>query len=142
MNSVVFFVFLLCQSIWKHNGHKGCTKNTKPSVKRGKINSFALILSMRWLLFLSRLAFVCNAFFLVALSLQFVRWFQNPDAESLVIIIGYFMAMLLNPAAVLCCVLLFVRNRSKLQIVPKWLMVANALFLAFQVFYLFHLNAQ
>lgn len=97
---------------------------------------------MRWLLFLSRLAFVCNCIFLVALSLQFGRWFQNEDAESLVIIIGYFMSGLLNPAAVLCYALLFLRNRTKLSVVPKWLRIANCLFLVLQVFYIFHLNAQ
>lgn len=97
---------------------------------------------MRWLLFLSRLAFVCNAFFLVALSLQFTRWFKNDDAESLVIIIGYFMAMLLNPAAVLCCAILFLRSRVTFQTLPKWLVIANALFLAFQAFYILHLNGR
>lgn len=97
---------------------------------------------MRWLLFLSRLAFVCNTFFLVALSLQFGRWFQNEDAESLVIIIGYFMAGLLNTAAVLCYILLFLLNRSRLAVVPTWLRIANFLFLVLQAFYIFHLNAQ
>ena len=97
---------------------------------------------MRWLLFLSRLAFVCNVFFLVALSLQFTRWFHNQDAESLVIIIGYFMAVLLNPAAVLCYAILLLRNRRKLQNIPVWLMIANVLFLGFQLFYLLHLNGR
>ena len=97
---------------------------------------------MRWLLFLSRLAFICNTFFLVALSLQFGRWFQNEDVESLVIIIGFFMSGILNPAAVLCYILLFFLNRNKLAVVPLWLRVANALFLLLQVFYIFHLNAQ
>jgi hypothetical protein len=97
---------------------------------------------MRWLLFLSRLAFVCNCVFLLALSLQFGRWFQNQDAESTIIIVGYFMSALLNPAAITCYVVLFFRNRAKLQTIPKWLMIANALFLVFQVFYILHLNGR
>lgn len=110
--------------------------------ERGKINSFALILPMRWLLFLSRVALVCNGFFLVALSLQFFRWFQNEDAESLVIIMGYFMAVVLSAAAVLCYGVLFLVKRSRLSVVPLWLRMANALFLAFQIVYIFRLNAQ
>ncbi|HVF95772.1 MAG TPA: hypothetical protein VM871_00540 [Flavisolibacter sp.] len=97
---------------------------------------------MRWVLFLSRLALVCNCFFLLALSLQFGRWFQNQDAESLVITIGYFMTALLNPLVVLCYVILFLLNRSKLHVVPSWLRIINALFLLLQAFYILHLNAQ
>ena len=70
------------------------------------------------------------------------RWFQNQDAEATVIIIGYFMSVLINPAAILCYVILFLRNKSKLQIVPNWLIIANCLFLLLQIFYIFHLNAQ
>lgn len=97
---------------------------------------------MRWLSFLSRLAFVCNVFFLVALSLQFGKWFHNEDIESTVLIIGYFMAMLLNPAAVVCYLLFFLFRRSKPHLIPKWLVIANALFLAFQIFYILHLNGR
>ena len=97
---------------------------------------------MRWLLFLSRLAFVCNCFFLLALSFQFGRWFQNQDAEATVIIIGYFMSALLNPAALVCYALLFLVKRAGLNPVPKWLMIANSLFLIFQVFYILHLNGR
>lgn len=97
---------------------------------------------MRWLLFLSRLAVVCNAFFLLALSLQFMRWFQNPDAESTVVILGYFMAMLLNPVAVLCYAVLFFRNRQKLLPLPRWVVVVNVLFLFLQLYYILHLNGR
>jgi hypothetical protein len=97
---------------------------------------------MRWLLFLSRLALVCNCFFLLALSLQFGRWFQNEDAESTIIIIGYFMSALLNPAALLCYAVLYFRNRAKLRPIPFWLMAVNTIFLVFQVFYILHLNGK
>ena len=111
-------------------------------IERDKINLFGVILFMRWLLFLSRLAFLCNCFFLLAVSLQFGRWFQNQDAEATTIIIGYFMSVLLNPAAILCYLILFFRNRQPLLAIPRWLMLANGLFLLLQIFYIFHLNAQ
>lgn len=97
---------------------------------------------MRWLLFLSRLAFICNCFFLLAVSLQLTRWFQNQDAEATTIIIGYFMSVLLNPAAIICYLILFIRNKPKLAFIPTWLIIANTLFLFLQIFYIFHLNAQ
>ncbi len=97
---------------------------------------------MRRLLFLSRLAFICNVVFLIAVSLQLVKWFQNRDAEALVITIGYFMAALLNPAINLCYLFLFFVNKQKLSIVPLWLRIANFIFLLLQLFYLYHLNAQ
>jgi hypothetical protein len=97
---------------------------------------------MRWLLFLSRLAFICNVVFLIAVSLQLVRWFKNQDAEALVITIGYFMAAILNPVANLCYLLLFFFNRRTLAMVPLWLRISNAIFLLLQIFYIYHLNAK
>lgn len=95
---------------------------------------------MRWLLFLSRLAFVCNVFFLLAVSLQLARWFQNQDAEALVIIIGYFLAAIFNPAANLSYLVLAVANKSRLRPVPRWLLISNVVFLFLQAFYLINLN--
>ena len=109
--------------------------------KRDKISPFALILFMRWLLFLTRLAFICNLFFLLAVSLQLSRWFQNQDAEALVIIIGYFMAALVNPVANICVLFLLLQDRIKLAAVPRWLLFSNGLFLILQIIYLIHLNA-
>ncbi len=97
---------------------------------------------MRWLLFLSRLAFICNVFFALAVSLQLGRWFQNMDAEATIIIIGYFMVALINPAANLCYFVLLGINRSKLLIVPIWLLIANFIFLLLQIFYILHLNGK
>ncbi|WP_121355480.1 hypothetical protein [Flavisolibacter nicotianae] len=95
---------------------------------------------MRWLLFLTRLAFICNLFFLLAVSLQLSRWFQNQDAEALVIIIGYFMAALVNPVANICVLFLFLQNRIKLAAVPRWLLFSNGVFLILQIIYLINLN--
>jgi hypothetical protein len=108
--------------------------------KRDKISPFALILFMRWLLFLSRLAFICNVFFLLAVSLQLTRWFHNQDAEALVIIIGYFLVALINPLANICSLFLFVNNKTKLSVVPRWLLISNFVFLILQLIYLINLN--
>jgi len=108
--------------------------------KRDKISPFELILFMRWLLFLSRLAFICNVFFLLAVSLQLMRWFQNQDVEAYVIIIGYFMVGLINPLANFSCLFLFLNNRARLKVVPTWLLLANFVFFILQIIYLIYLN--
>jgi hypothetical protein len=95
---------------------------------------------MRWLLFLSRLAFLCNVFFLLAVSLQLTRWFQNQDAEAFVIIIGYFMVAFINPIANFCSLFVFFNRRSALRVVPQWLLVSNFVFFILQIIYLFYLN--
>jgi hypothetical protein len=95
---------------------------------------------MRWLAFLSRLAFFCDVFFLLTLLVQWLRWSPNEQIEVTLIFVWYYMAVLLNPIAVVCFIILFFVNRAKLRVVPKWLMIANAVFLIFQVFYILHLN--
>jgi hypothetical protein len=95
---------------------------------------------MRWLLFLSRLAFLCNVCFLLAVSLQFLRWFQNHDLESYFIIIGYFLVAIINPLANFCVLYLFVGSRERLKVVPSWLWIANFAFFILQIIYLLYLN--
>lgn len=95
---------------------------------------------MRWLLFLSRLAFICNVFFVLAVSLQLTRWFQNQDAEAFVIIIGYFLVAFINPIVNFCYLYLLFGKRDRLQVVPLWLRIANVVFLIFEIIYLLYLN--
>jgi uncharacterized membrane protein len=97
---------------------------------------------MRWLLFLSRLAFLCNVFFLLAVSLHLFPWFRNEDAQATVIILGYVMVALLNPFANLCYLVLFLSNGIKLQAVPRWLLFSNAIFLLLQIIYIFYRNGR
>jgi hypothetical protein len=111
-------------------------------VERGKINLFGVILFMRWLLFLSRLAFICNVLFALTYLVQLTRWSTNQELEVTFVFIWYFMAMLLNPIVVICYVLLYFLSRTKLNVVPKWLIMLNTLFIFFQIYFIFHLNAQ
>lgn len=99
-----------------------------------------LIFSMRWLLFLSRLAFICNIFFLLAFSLRLTNWIQQPDLEASILITGYFMAALFNPIVNFCYLLVFFVRRRALANLPSWLMTANILFLVMQFFYILYLN--
>lgn len=95
---------------------------------------------MRRLLFLSRVAFICNLFFLLAFSLQVYDWIKMEDLNSTIAITGYVLSVIFNPAVNLCYLVLFWTKRKSLSIVPAWLIVMNILFLLLQVIYLLMLN--
>jgi hypothetical protein len=97
---------------------------------------------MRWLLILSRMAFICNLFFLVAFSLHISNWIKDQQLTSTILILGYIMGFLLNPVANLCYLFVAIFSRKKLLVVPAWLIVANVLFLLIDGFYLLYINAK
>jgi len=96
---------------------------------------------MRWLLTLSRLAFICNLFFLIAFSLQLVNWIKNEQITSTVVLIGYVMGFILNPLANFSYLVLGILSRKSLKTVPSWLIVGNALFLVIDAFYILYINS-
>ena len=95
---------------------------------------------MQWLLFLSRTAFISNIFFLIAFSLRLSNWIQNEQIISTVIVIGYLLVALFNPVVNVLYVVLLIFARRRLKPIPLWLIVANALFLIMQIFYILYLN--
>lgn len=95
---------------------------------------------MHRLLLLSRVAFVCNIFFLIAVSLQMSNWLPNQDMKATIAIIGYFLAILFNPFVNLCYFVLLLIRRKFWTVVPSWLITANLLFLVMQIFYILYLN--
>ena len=95
---------------------------------------------MRWLLFLSRLAFICGVFLLLTLSLMVSKWIDDESLASTIIIIGYFMSLLMMPVTVLCYLFVLISKRRLKKIVPLWLVIANILFLLLLLFYIFYLN--
>lgn len=96
--------------------------------------------SLKWLLILSRVAFICNICFLIAFSIQMTDWIRNEDISSMIALIGYVMGFILNPFLVVCYFLFFIIARKKLKIVPSWLLTANILFLVIQILYILYLN--
>jgi hypothetical protein len=95
---------------------------------------------MRWLLFLSRVAFICNLFFLLAFSLQLSHWIHDDSLVSTILIIGYVLAFLFNPIVNLSYLFTALFARKKLTIIPSWLIVANVMFLVVDCFYFLYLN--
>ncbi len=88
---------------------------------------------MRKLLFLSRLALICNVLFLVCLLMQRMQGFEGyADINGMVIILGWFISPLLNLFA--CFSYVFVLAKKKQMPIPVWLVLANSLFLLLQIF--------
>jgi hypothetical protein len=95
---------------------------------------------MRWLLFLSRLAFICGLSFLVSLGIAMTRTEYNEPVSSTIIMIGYGMGMVLVPLTVLCYLLVGVATNQLRKSVPLWLIIANIIFLFVLLYYIFYLN--
>ena len=97
---------------------------------------------MRWLLFLSKVAFICNLAFLVSFIFRVTNGLANEDVKSYIIIIGWVLSVIFNPLVVLCYLLFFCFKRNSLAVVPAWLMVMNVLFLFLQLVFLLMMNVE
>ncbi|RYZ23518.1 MAG: hypothetical protein EOO16_04625 [Chitinophagaceae bacterium] len=94
---------------------------------------------MRGTLFLSRIAFICNVFFLLAVGLRLGVPANLQVVVSTIGIIGFVLAALFNPLVNLVYAGLLIRKRLALS-VPVWLAVANFIFLLLQIQYILFLN--
>ncbi len=95
---------------------------------------------MRWLLFLSRLAFICGFAFMIALLSLFFKQIQNQELLSTLIIIGFVIGAITVPLSLLSYFVLFLAGKKPGVLVPKWLVIANILFLITLLIYIFYLN--
>jgi hypothetical protein len=95
---------------------------------------------MRWLYFLSRVAFICNLFFVLAVSVQLTDWIRNADITATIALLGYFLVVLFNPLVNILYLLLFLLRKKIRNTVPAWLITANVMFLLMQIFYILYLN--
>lgn len=93
---------------------------------------------MRWLLFLSRLAFICGLFTALSLSLQFRDWLHDEVTVSTIVTIGYFLGMIILPLTTICYGIVYL-VKHKLG-VPRWLVLMNILFFLLLIFIFFYLN--
>ncbi len=95
---------------------------------------------MRWLLFLSRLAFICGIFFLMSLSLLIWEWIKDESLISTIITIGFFMGMIIVPVTLICYLVLWLFRKKLTAIIPGWLIVANILVLITLLGYIYYNN--
>ena len=95
---------------------------------------------MRWLLFLSRLSFICGVFFLMSLSLLIWDWLHDNTVISTIVTIGYLMGMIVVPVTVLSYGIVLIIRKEIRSVIPRWLITANILFLLLLIFFIFYWN--
>ena len=95
---------------------------------------------MRWLLFLSRLAFICGLFFLLTLSLLVKDWIKDESLVSTIITIGFFMGMIIVPLTLLCYLLLWLAGKKPASVVPRWLIIGNIIMMLVLLAYIVYIN--
>lgn len=95
---------------------------------------------MRWLLFLSRIAFISGICILVWLVLAMVKTEVDEAFSSTVIIIGYFIGGLVLPVTNLVYLVLTLFGKKISNTIPRWLIIANIFFLLVFIYYIFYLN--
>jgi hypothetical protein len=94
---------------------------------------------MRKLLFLNRLALICNILFLVCLVLQRTQdIITNQDIKGLIIILGWFLSFILSVVVNFSALILLVRKRE--IGVPNWLVITNLLFFILEFIHHFILS--
>ena len=97
---------------------------------------------MRWLLFLSRLAFICGICILLSLSILMWAWTKDHHIASTIITIGFFIGMIVIPVTLLCYLAVVLSKRQLLVHVPLWLVVSNIIWLVILLIYIISINGK
>jgi hypothetical protein len=95
---------------------------------------------MRWLLFLSKLAFICGCCFVISLVFLMREKANTEVVSSTIITIGFVMGLVVVPATLLSY--LVVLARKKTLPVPLWLVITNIVFLFVLMLYLLFINVE
>ncbi len=91
---------------------------------------------MRVIAFLSKVALVCNLFFLLTVVLHFYNFVGEDSMVSIIVIIGYALAVFIFTPLVNIIYLTALGLRKNLfAAVPKWIVITNFIFLILQIIY-------
>lgn len=83
---------------------------------------------------LCRTAFICNVCFMLAIGILWLKHPENsdPGISSLIFVMGFFLAIILNIVVNLWLVTLRISGR-KTEGIPKYLIIINGGFMAIQL---------
>ena len=87
---------------------------------------------MHRLLFLGRIAFICNIFFIVCLLLRHTHFPVNQGLTEFVIITGWIMSVILNIIFAISLAMFIKKKETRIHV---WLFAFNLFWLVFQFFY-------
>ncbi len=89
---------------------------------------------MRWLLFLSRAALICNIFFFTCIVLRYVQLPLYEGLKGFIIIVGYPLSIVLNTVVNFRLLSIIIGKKS--SGLPQWLATFNLLSFIIQIAYL------
>lgn len=95
---------------------------------------------MRWLIFLSRVAFISGIAMLIAFSLGFTSWNKTETFLHIIVLAGYGLAAILLPLINLLYLVLVVVNLKRLSAAPRWLIASNIIFFIIYLIFTFYIN--
>lgn len=83
---------------------------------------------------LCRAAFICNVCFMLALAILWLKHPENsdPGISSLIIVMGFFIAIILN-VVVNLWLLIHRISRGRIESIPRYLIIINGGFMAIQL---------
>jgi len=83
---------------------------------------------------LCRAAFICNVCFMLALGILWLKHPENsdPGISSLIIVMGFFLAIILNIVVNLWLIILRISGR-RTEGIPRYLIIVNGGFMAIQL---------
>lgn len=93
---------------------------------------------MRLVLFLSRVGFICNIFFIICVLLQLSGFVTENQAFTTALMTGFLLAAIFNPLLVILYIITLIRRQ--LSFVPAWLVWCNIVFFLLQIAYVLYLN--
>ena len=95
---------------------------------------------MQNILLLSRLAFICNIFFLISVSLLYSNWIGDEGLTSTVVVLGLLISFIINPLSNLINLGLKLWKKPLFIQIPAWLVWVNFIFLLLQITYFIYRN--
>lgn len=95
---------------------------------------------MRWLLFLSRVAFLCGLLMLLAHALLFTPWSKDEGLGSTIVMGGYGLATVMLPLTGLMYLILRLSGKKPAEFIPAWLIICNLTMLLILLIFTFYIN--
>lgn len=92
------------------------------------------------LFFFARLTFISGLFFGAPWGLLSVKHDLHPDVVSMILTIGFGLGALLIPLFNLICFLQWVRGKLRQTATPRWLILANFIWLLLFITFILFLN--
>jgi hypothetical protein len=80
---------------------------------------------MRWLLFLSRVAFICNLFFIACIILRYKNFIDDQSLKGFIVVVGWLIAPVVTVTVNVILLSIYIIKRMPLDFIPKWLIVVN-----------------